>query len=222
MIWLSKEFNSHSSVIMLKHQFYIDNMISWFSDMNHIWIISYDVYHMHLRWAINWCTTSNHCDRSWGDCTMPRSSLSQVSNILPISVFVFGDCWYSTRWTTCIAANDQDTFICWSRCICWYSENLFYTLAISKIVIELSTLKIYIPIAIWKWIIGQLYPFLCFHMKNFGLQSIIVRRLTGYKWWVLVRSKRIDIFMGEFWWWFCFEGFSIETKKSTRWCQWIL
>ena len=84
-------------------------------------IIRYAVYHMHLRWAI-WRTTSNHCDRSWGDGTMSISSLSQVSNILPISVFVFGDGWYSTRWTTCIAANDQDTFICLSRGITWYSE----------------------------------------------------------------------------------------------------
>jgi len=88
-----------------------------------IMIIKYAVYHMHLRCVIIWSTTSNHCDRSGGNCTMTISSLSQVSNILPISVFVFGDCWCSVRWTTCIAANDQDTFICWSRCIWYYSEN---------------------------------------------------------------------------------------------------
>ena len=167
---------------------------------------------MHLR-AFVWITASNHCDKSWGNCTMTISSLSHVSNILPKSIFVYGDCWYDTRWTTCIAANDQDTFICLSRGIWWYSENSFYMLAISKIVIELSTLKIYIPIAIRKWVIGQLWPLLCFKIKNFGLQSISARLLTRNKWWVLVRSKRKDIGMGELWWWFFFEGFSIKTEK---------
>ena len=96
-----------------------------------------------------------------------------------------------------------------------YSDilKIFYTLAISKIVVELFTLEINIPIAIRKWVIGKLWPFLCFKIKNFGLQSISARFLTGNKWWVLVRSKRKDISMGEFRWWFCFEGFSIKTKK---------
>ena len=176
-------------------------------------IIRYAVYHMHLRWVIVWKTASNHCDGSWGNCTMSISSLNQVSNILPISIFVFGDCWYTSRWTIRIAANDQDTVISLGRGVIWYSENLFYTLAISKIIIELSTLKIYIPIAIRKWVIGQLCPFLCFQIKNFGLQSISARIMTGNKWWVPVRSKCQHIVMWEFGWRFCFEGFSIKTKK---------
>ena len=77
---------------------------------------------MHLRWSNIWRTTNDHRDRSWGDCTMTISSLSQVSNILPTSIFVFRNYWYGARWTTGIAADDQNTFRCWSCRIICYSE----------------------------------------------------------------------------------------------------
>ena len=130
MIWFSEEFSFHTSVIMLKHK-YCDIMIIRYA--------VYTVYQMHLRWFTVWFTTNNHYDRSWGDCPMSRSSLSQVSNILPVSVFVFGDCWYPSRWftlckwTLCIAANDQDTFLCLSGGVSYYSENKIIRLWFQKL-----------------------------------------------------------------------------------------
>ena len=93
---------------------------------------------INLRWPTIWSTTNNHCDRSWGDGTMIRSSLNQVSNIFPASVFVFGDCWCSGRWTTCIAADDQNTFAGWSSSIVHYPENewilVFFRSKIDRII----------------------------------------------------------------------------------------
>ena len=77
---------------------------------------------MHLRWSTIWRTTNDHRDRSWGDCTMTISSLSQVSNILPTSIFVFRNYWYGARWTIGITTDDQNTFRCWSCRIICYSE----------------------------------------------------------------------------------------------------
>ena len=37
--------------------------------------------------------------------------------------------------------------------------------------------------------------------------------MSGNKWWVSVRSKRIDEFMRETGWCFCFEGFSIKARQ---------
>ena len=81
-----------------------------------------DTLDMHLRWPTICVTTNNHCNRSWSDCTMAISSLSQVSNILPASVPVFGNNWYGVRGTTRIAADDQHAFIRWSCSIICYSE----------------------------------------------------------------------------------------------------
>ena len=184
-------------------------MISWISDL-------------YLRWIIIWLTTSNHYHWSWDDCTMSTSSLSQVSDILPISILVFGNCWYASRWTICIAANDQDTFICLTRGILWYSEFTLYACDFKFCILGLSIKKIYILITIRKWVIGQLYPFLCFQVQNFGLQSIIVESIivTDNKWRVSVRSKCQDVIMWELGWCFRFEGFSIKSKKII--CQWTL
>ena len=184
-------------------------MISWISDL-------------YLRWIIIWLTTSNHYHWSWDDCTMSTSSLSQVSDILPISILVFGNCWYASRWTICIAANDQDTFICLTRGILWYSEFTLYACDFKFYILGLSIKQIYILITIRKWVIGQLYPFLCFQVQNFGLQSIIVESIivTDNKWRVSVRSKCQDVIMWELGWCFRFEGFSIKSKKII--CQWTL
>ena len=103
-------------------------MISWISDL-------------YLRWIIIWLTTSNHYHWSWDDCTMSTSSSSQVSNILPISILVFGYCWYASRWTICIAANDQDTFICLTRGVLWYSEFTLYAYDFKICIIGLSIKK---------------------------------------------------------------------------------
>ena len=152
------------------------------------------------------------------------SSLSQVTNIFPVSVFVFGDCWYASRWfthikgTLCKAANDQDTFLCLSGGVFYYSEKKklyacdFKNCCWPRII----TSKIYIQITIRKWVIGQYFPLICFHIENFGLQSIIImvgRILTGNKWWVPVRSERPDVKMFILGWRFCFERFSIKSRN---------
>jgi len=72
-------------------------------------------------WSTIWSTTKNHGGRSWGDCSMGISSLSQVSNIFPISVCVFGNCWRVLRWAAGRAADYQNTFAGWSGSIFRYS-----------------------------------------------------------------------------------------------------
>ena len=78
--------------------------------------------YIHSLWSIIWLTANNHCDWSWGDCTMSMSTLSQVSNICPASVFVFGNFGCVPWWTMCIATDDQNAFTRWCSSIVWYSE----------------------------------------------------------------------------------------------------
>ena len=81
---------------------------------------------------------------------------------------------------------------------------------------RIITSKIYIRITIRKWVIGQYFPLICFHIENFGLQSIRItvgRILTGNKWWVPVRSERPDAKMFIIGWRFCFERFSIKSRN---------
>ena len=75
----------------------------------------------------------------------------------------------------------------------------------------------YLPITIRKWVVISLYPFSQPIIKNFCLQSISCWKVSGYKWWISIRSKRKDFQMRELWWCFCFEGFSIETRKIFWW-----
>ena len=75
-----------------------------------------------------------------------------------------------------------------------------------------------LPISIREWVISQWFPFFWIIVQNFSLQSIYRREVSaagvsGYKWWVSIRSKRPDIIMRELWWWFRFEGSSIKTRK---------
>ena len=165
---------------------------------------------MHLRWSTIWITTNDHCDRSWGDCTMAISSLSQVSNIRPASVFVFGNYWYGARWTIRIPADDQNTFRCWSCSIICYTEMDL----VEKIVEVPLDQLVNIPISSREWIISQLFPFLWIIIQNFSLQSICRRQVSGHKWRVSVRPKPHYIIMRELWWWFRFEASSIKPRKN--------
>ena len=156
---------------------------------------------MYSRRSAIWSTTNNHCDRSRSDGTMARSSLSQVSNILPASVLVFSNCWYSVVWTIGIAADDQNTFIRWSCCIKWYPEMVF----IIDVDVDVTWFNLHhlmnIPISIREWVISQLFPFFGIIIQHFSLQSICGRIMSRYKRWVSVRSKRQDIIMRKLWWW---------------------
>ena len=91
----------------------------------------------------------------------------------------------------------------------------FYHLLFMKILITFHKIFRYTPITIGKWEATSMFPFFRSIIQNFGPQSIcsMWRAMSGNKWWVPVRSKRRDVCMRKFGWCFCFEGFTIKTRK---------
>jgi len=161
-------------------------------------------------------TTNNHCDRSWGDCSMAASGLQQVTNIFPVSVFVLGNCGCEGWWTiniACIAADDQNTITGWGSSIFCYPKNPLSM----NILIPFYKIVQYLPITIGKWVVSSTFPNSRFIIQNFRAQSIFpdgsgYMMMSGYKWWVPVRSKRKDVLMRGIGWCFFFEVFSIKTR----------
>ena len=75
----------------------------------------------------------------------------------------------------------------------------------------------YIPITIRKWVFSSFFPISRLIIENFGLKSICRRAMSSNEWWVTVRSKCHYVLMKELCWCFCFEGFSIKTRKKVWW-----
>ena len=120
-----------------------------------------------LRWKSTiWIATNNHCDRSRGDCSMTRSRLGQVSDILPAPVFIFSDNWCIAWWTICIAANDQNTVTGWSRGIVdILKQNKLFLICINS----------------WKfWPPKNRSIHTCYHLKM-GIQ-LLLPNFPTYNW----------------------------------------
>ena len=104
MIWLVLVFKFQISTGILKENCRI---ISWYRS------------NLHLQNSGTWytrcvlLTTKNHNIRPRLDCFMTVSSLSQITDITPTSVFVFSNYWKLTRGTLGDTTNDKNTIVCW-------------------------------------------------------------------------------------------------------------
>ena len=69
-------------------------------------------------------STDNQYIRSWSHGLMLGCRSGQITDIGPASIFVFGDYWCESQ-PCYIAANDQDSVVCWDCRIVTKSQNEF-------------------------------------------------------------------------------------------------